>query len=751
MSNDRNNLLCWIVVVAFLLMVLGCGSTGGTGDPIDPNAYTISVALYNADTGENTDVISEGNPGILKVSITDGYGSPAANLFIEVTTTKGSFENSDGTNKTDINGMAEFILKVDPDQNGAGQIGITIGTETEDGIFTFVIGAPDSVKLGAFINGIFQEGILLAAFPGSGMLAIGSNATITATLAIYDGTTYVPYASGTVISFASRCSGALISDPVYEGNGTTTVTYAAGTCTQTSDTITATSSISGANLTASVDIALVVPDTGSIEFVSAEPDVIALAGSANSQLPSTSLVTFLVKDEIGNPVSGENVDFSLTTTVGGLSIAPASSVTNSEGLVTVIITSGSVSTSVRVKATVNANGTEIFAQSSELVISTGLPDQNSFSISAEYWNPEAWNYDGEEVSITVRAADHFNNPVPDGTTIYFTAEGGAIEPSCQTGAGGVPGVCSVTWRSQDPRPDNGRVTILATAVGEESFLDTNGSGLFESTDALLTDLTEAFLDTDEDGIRDPDEEFFDFNEDFSFTLEDELYNGSLCNDIIGCSDELIHVRDSGTMVMATSFAVITIVPSFVEFSSVNDYTTVVITISDTNGNGMPHGTTVAITSPSNASVEGETNFTLPNSDKPYLFSIGLKPNESYEIGETSSLLVKVTTPKGNVTSNSIPVTSPQSIVDSEPEAFFDSETLDPVTHSVLFTDTSVAAEGTSINSWLWEFADETGVFDTSTNQTLTYSFPANRNYVVTLTVSNNLGETDSVSKVVEAP
>ena len=71
------------------------------------------------------------------------------------------------------------------------------------------------------------------------------------------------------------------------------------------------------------------------------------------------------------------------------------------------------------------------------------------------------------IRVQVLAADHFNNPVPNGTAISFTTEGGAIDGSCLTDDGG----CSVTWRSQRPRLPDGRFTILATAIGNESFLD----------------------------------------------------------------------------------------------------------------------------------------------------------------------------------------------------------------------------------------------------------------------------------------
>jgi len=50
--------------------------------------------------------------------------------------------------------------------------------------------------------------------------------------------------------------------------------------------------------------------TGSIESVSVEPSNIAVAGTATSSKPETSLVTFRVKDDKGNVMAREMV-FSL--------------------------------------------------------------------------------------------------------------------------------------------------------------------------------------------------------------------------------------------------------------------------------------------------------------------------------------------------------------------------------------------------------------------------------------------------------
>lgn len=91
-------------------------------------------------------------------------------------------------------------------------------------------------------------------------------------------------------------------------------------------------------------------------------------------------------------------------------------------------------------------------------------------------------------------ADRQGNPVPDGTAVNFVTEGGVmIPPTCVTGA--VPGdsQCTVNIRSQNPRPTDGLVSILAYSAGEEDFVDANFNNLFDCGESF-TDLVTAYRD-----------------------------------------------------------------------------------------------------------------------------------------------------------------------------------------------------------------------------------------------------------------
>jgi hypothetical protein len=246
--------------------------------------------------------------------------------------------------------------------------------------------------------------------------------------------------------------------------------------------------------------------------------------------------------------------------VGGVKLSVTNSKTDNNGFVSTILQAGSVHTNVRVRATVERGGGAISTESSQLVISTGIADQNSLSLSLSVHNPSAWNHDGETVAVSIIASDRYNNPVPDGTTVAFFTELGQIQPSCQT----INGSCSVTWTSSEPRdlgtldiryPRNSKTgisdgisTVTAMVIGEESFIDSNSNGFFDNGDQfdLISDRGEAYeeysanYDVDGDGIIDNNydeglDPYIDFNGNGLRDPKDGKYTGLGCKHTTLCA------------------------------------------------------------------------------------------------------------------------------------------------------------------------------------------------------------------------
>jgi hypothetical protein len=339
----------------------------------------------------------------------------------------------------------------------------------------------------------------------------------------------------------------------------------------------------------------------------------------------------------------------------------------------------------------NGNMVEVQTQSDLLSINTGLPEQRSMTIAATVLNPEANNINGIESSITVWLSDNFHNPVPDGTTVNFTTEGGSIEPSCST----TNGNCSVTWTSSEPRVDDHRITILATALGHETFFDTNGNNIFDDADGSpiidngtsnnlnidsgfdnyaaqtsgFLDMSEAWRDDNENSIFDNGETFLDFNNDESFSNADSLFNGPQCQGT-NCADEdsrSIHVRKAIRLVMASSAAEYILTNSDGSVIYQNSLTGDSSALSDVPNGGsqefnfyfadtgipnqtMPLGTTVDV-SVSAGSIQGQSSITVGNNS-----AEGFDQMNFFIVQETGNdptpavLTITITSPSGVVTS-----------------------------------------------------------------------------------------------------
>ncbi len=427
----------------------------------------------------------------------------------------------------------------------------------------------------------------------------------------------------------------------------------------------------------------------SLEFTDAAPKVIYLKGTGGAE---SSLVRFRTLGKTGKPIQNIKVNFTLTSTVGGLALTQDSGTSDKDGYISTYINSGSVSTSIRVVATINDNAA-ITTQSSELVIATGLPDQKSISIALEKFNPASWNINGVTSEVSMLLADAYNNPAPDGTAVYFTTEGGSIQPSCTT----VGGACKVVWKSQSPRPprkssDNsierilclgvapnelgtceseraGRSTILATTVGNESFKDTNGNGIYDkdvdifraaptdskckanvpissfeaSTEAeACDDLAEAYLDSNENGLREATEHFINFitsiKNDLSsdnYSQANGVYNGSFCrekDELDGkCSRAPISIRREHLVVMSCD------IPLLDADGSLPSVAPGLYAVADCNGNAMPAGTTITVGNNPAITVGNEYDWTQISAADGALVTIKTPTNKEFKIALPSTI------------------------------------------------------------------------------------------------------------------
>jgi len=571
-------------------------------------------------------------PATVRATVRDALGVAVPSVVVTFTTNTAlaTLVPASGTALTDATGTATVGLTA-ASLTAAGAATLTatsqVGITAVTGSIGYSVGAANVT----ITNFAFGTNPLSAFGTTSVSVTVNSNG--------------VPVTSPQTVTFSSPCAGsgkAVLTPSVLTGAGGVAIaSYRDNGCGGT-DVVTA--SVSGiANASSTLTVA--APTTGSIQFVSAIPTSITLKGTGGAGRQESSQVIFKVVDTGGNPIGGKAVTFSLSTAVGGITLTNTTATSDAiTGQAVVTVNSGTISTPVRVLATtVSSSGITLSTQSDQLTITTGIPDQDSFSVSATILNIEGRDFDGTTTVVTARAADHFSNPVPDGTAVNFIAEGGSIVSFCSTAGG----ACSATMTSQALRPSNGRVTVLAYAIGEESFTDLDGDGLADKVNSITgttelidanrvaTDMGEAFVDYNENGSRDANEPFIDFNSNLAFDAPDGNYNGVLCNDTTGTSSpgtcsasKSIHVRRNVVVVFSGSIPAVqptdasgtpmpqinlTTCTAGTAFPSPAPTQTVLVTITDVNGNLMPAGTTVAFSTNNGKIISAPTSFTVPNS------------------------------------------------------------------------------------------------------------------------------------------
>ena len=474
---------------------------------------SVSLTFDGVPADEATPVVTLNNPGSIGVRIEDEEGTLLPNRTVQVSTSVGtvsatgvdeaqtiSFVSQDGTASIDL---------LAPDTIDNGQVQVQVGSV--QAFLSFEVGI-DSLKLGTCTGGTGPtdcDGNTFTDAEGSQMefgttsLSALGNTTVSLVV-VQDNDTPVANVDLTVTSTCASQTPALADLPstvTSDSLGRIVFDYDDLGCGQV-DTIQVTEE--STNTVARGELEVRTIAVGSIRFVSVDPADIQIKGSGTS----TSSVVFQVLDVEGNPVEDASVTFGLTTKVGGLSlvgesedpddadcdptnsatindpdctILPSIGITDANGNVTATVNAGFIPTTVRVSAAVDVDldgdgdfdddNLTLETLSDGLSVNTGIPDQNSFSMSATELNIEGDDFDGEQSLINVRLADGFNNPVPDGTTVQFRTEYGSIVSSCDT----VGGVCSVLLTSQAPRnpndPDNPATRFSNTSCPTELIVD----------------------------------------------------------------------------------------------------------------------------------------------------------------------------------------------------------------------------------------------------------------------------------------
>ena len=504
----------YVLSLALIMVAVACGGGGGNaGTPSGASPTLPAVAVpkmtLTVVDGAGAEItnreLSTTQARFLKVVVKDGLGAvvPYTRVTVTLDSASAVLVPANGTQLTDISGGVLIRIapaNVDADGTVRASVSASVGAveippQTYDfqitpGTvqFSAVSVNPESVQKGQSIN------------VSADVIINGAAATSNSVSVTFNTACGVVSPASALVNAAGRASAVIQTTST--GSCTVDATASGVTTRPTNYTVT-------------------VPPITGLQFLSSSPSLIYQSGSAGV---TTSLVTFKVLDSLAAGVQGVEVTANLTNTDGGINFcgSPSTASSGVDGTVTFSICAGTLPATVQVRAALT-NTPAVSTRSNLLTVQTGLPTQRFFDISASQLNFYAGGYftskfNGNSTAISVFAADRQGNPVPNGTKIVFVSEGGQINSGGVSSCLITAGRCSVDLIGQDYRPLGssapggdprpGRVTVLAYADGEESFIDANFNnrydkagdvfnGVVVAADELFENLGTLYMDKDE--------------------------------------------------------------------------------------------------------------------------------------------------------------------------------------------------------------------------------------------------------------
>ena len=466
----------------------GNGTGGGTATVVD--SLTISeIGIYDTSGAALSSVGVAG--AVLKVKITTNDGKAVKNALVNFSSSAGElvFGNTSGAVLTDASGYAQlFFQPTSNDVSGA----YTLTADASYGTYS----ANETLNIQVAATNIALTDLVL----GSASLSSGGQTSVS--LQTVDATNADPV-NGVTVGFSADC-GQMSPTSISSSNlGNVQSTYKAtnadGSLCAGTVNITAIVNSGSSSQSKTVSLTVASPKVTSIIYPEGQSTSIGVEGSGSSSQANIKFVLY----SNTTPLAGKAVKFTLTKSPIGLTIGEEGQTTwtvttDENGEAPLVIYPGTTPGPVEIRAEVVDNPL-IFALSKGITVASSRASQNGLSLSMTANTIEGWLYDGTQSTLTMRVADKFGNAVPDGTVVNFTAEGGQITSSCETAKSNGLSMCRVTFESQDFRPTDGRVTILAVVEGEKAYTDNNQNNAFDAGDVITNNIGDTFRDDDESG------------------------------------------------------------------------------------------------------------------------------------------------------------------------------------------------------------------------------------------------------------
>ncbi len=462
------------------------GNTGGSGNGIETPAISklniSNVEIIDPNNKTTTIVTSSG--ATAQLVVTDDNNLPLSGALVTFSGEGISFNTSNASILTDMNGVAAIAIKpVDDQITGAYKISaaVEVGENTAQSATTnFTIG-----QLQAKFDNVNLE-----------QSTIDAGASVKLTARTLDKETGEPL-NNVKVSFEAEC-GIFNTNETYSNQGVvetiyTAISSAGQLCTGSQQLKL---SLNNGAVTATQNVKINEIKANSIVYTAGELKL----GILSSGSSSSGKVEFTVYSN-NVPARNQVVNVELVNAPDDFSFVYLNNkgtqpiTSDDQGRVIVDVFPGSIPGPVEIKATLK-DDVQVTALSKGVSVATGRVTQNGFSLSVSK-NALQWNVDGDKATITARLRDRVGNKVPDGTVVSFNTEGGSITPNCST----VNGECSVELQTQDPRPADNRVTVLAYVEGDKTYIDKNSDNLYTvGIDELSSNTGDFFRDDNENNI-----------------------------------------------------------------------------------------------------------------------------------------------------------------------------------------------------------------------------------------------------------
>lgn len=466
------------------------GSNGGVETPVSSLNIT-NVELYDSNNELTRTITIAG--ATAKVRVTDQSGQGVSGALVTFSGTGIVFGTTNGAVLTNADGEATISIKpIDSSATGAYQLTAVAnynGVLANASAYNFSLQAANI----ALVNMVAAE------------TALESGGSTNITLKTQDADTKVNQ-NNVTINFSTSC-GTFEPESVTSSNqGDITTSYTAidsngKLCEGTQKIIASNSSDASIKKEVQINIANIVAN--SLLYTTTTPVNIV---TKNSGSASSGKVEFTVYAN-GVPASNQEINIELVKGPSDLSLSSANFVrstvikSDSAGKILVNLYPGSLPGPVEIKAALKVNP-NVFVLSKDVAVATGRAYQAGLSLSMSK-NSLRTDIDGDSATIVARLADRVGNPVPKGTVISFVSEGGKVEPNCATND---QGECSVKLITQNPRPLNNRVSVIAYTEGDKTYKDVNGDNMYTiGTDILLNNIGDFFRDDNENNQFDAGE------------------------------------------------------------------------------------------------------------------------------------------------------------------------------------------------------------------------------------------------------